>query len=240
MFKRFHKSDAAAAGEQGSAGSETSNVVNENTKSVETQTGSANISVLGDSNIQQPAAPAESQPIKWEGDARYYQTGKKQGQLRPSMAVAGADAEGAESSQFGGLNVGALKASVKKKAEAAPVSEAKNAKAEKKATEAKIGAKMAIRVLDLIVGFISKNQYGKDFNEQQRKDRNDYRASLEKDWEDYLVTLDIPMHPALVVAFGSIMYTADAFNTPAGQERVQTLTEKIGGKLFGFMLGRKK
>lgn len=53
------------------------------------------ISKLESSNI----APTD-EPVKWRGDSRYFQTGKKQGQLKPSASVGGLDAQ----RSFDGIN----------------------------------------------------------------------------------------------------------------------------------------
>lgn len=113
-------------------------------------------------------------------------------------------------------------------------------KAEKKLVEAKVAAKFVMRILDTLTGWISKGSYGENFSESQRKERNKYRSELEKDWEDYLITLDIPMHPAIVAIMGSMLYVAPAFETPAGQARTQSLKEKMIAGVVGRMFGVKK
>lgn len=235
---------------------------NENTKPEETQTAPANISKSEDSNIPPLQADGES----WRGDERYYQQGAKAGTLKAKYRtpeqnatvkrlgfkalfgkpreLTGADHKTETGGALEGLKIDELRASAPGSAQqSAPVTEqstkAKQTKAEKKLVEAKTGAKLAMRMLDTLVMWISKGQYGRDFSPEQRLARNEYREALEKDWEDYLVTLDIPMHPGLVVAFGSMMYAADAFNTQAGQERAQTFKEKIGAKIGAFIFSRK-
>ena len=112
--------------------------------------------------------------------------------------------------------------------------------AEKKGADARVAAKLVMRALDMIVGFIGGGQYGKDFTSAQTKDRNVYRDELDKSWAEYLATLDVAMHPALVAIVGSIIYVAPAFETARGQERVNTLSEKLFGKLGAAFLRRKK
>lgn len=198
-----------------------------------------NISTLGNADIQKPNdAVAGLDAEKWRGDKRYYQSGDKAGQLRPSATKD--EKQAVEPQLFkGGLKVDALKKSVEDKtATPSPMAEktAKEKKAEKRAVEAKVGAKMAMRMLDVLTGWISAGTYGKDFTPEQTKDRNEYRENLEKDWEDYLLTLDIPMHPGLVVAFGSMLYVAPAFQTEKGQEKTKSLKQKIGGWMGGLLV----
>jgi hypothetical protein len=227
------------------AGSESTPPVNES------QTDAANISKSEDSNIsklessniltdeQKPAAPEQADPDAWVGDPRYYQSGKKIGKLKPSAKVAGLDAEKGPSLEFGKLDVSDLKKTIATNAPT-PEQVQLSGKAQKKLIEAKTGAKMVMRMLDVLCGWISAGTYGKTFTPAEMKDRMDYRATLEKDWEDYLLTLDIPMHPGLVVAFGSLMYLAPAMHTEAGQKKVQSLSEKIGGKIVGWFFTRRK
>lgn len=254
-FLTFIKRDQATDGTEGGATG-----TNENTEQATSQTANANtenenISILENANT----SPS------WKGDERFYQEGQKAGQLKPKFrtpeqnaaikrkgykAVMGQPREVTAIStpkvgEFDGLNLGALKVTAPgaAKKDEQPTEEAqtkgKPTKAEKKLIEAKTGAKLAMRMLDTLVNWISKGQYGQHFTPEQRTARNEYREALEQDWVDYLQTLDIPMHPGLVVAFGSMMYAADAFNTPAGQERAQTLKEKVIGKAVGWMFSKK-
>lgn len=190
---------------------------NENTQPENNQTGNANIS------------KSESSNIAWEGNPDYFQSGKKAGQLKPRANKATAPKE------MRGLDIEGLRATenVTEQATApAQISKDKKAlQAEKKLVEAKVAAKFAMRILDTLVGWVSKGTYGADFTTQQRSERNKYREELEQDWQDYLITLDIPMHPALVAIFGSMLYVAPAFETKAGQERTQSIKEKIVSKI---------
>lgn len=260
-IKSYFKQDTTGDGSGGSASGD-----NENTTGQETQTANAKLEVANTANAN--IANANIEP-EWKGDARYFQEGQKAGQLKPKYrtpeqnqsikrkgykATMGQQINKPDSTtgapiastEFAGLNLGDLKTTAPgatKKEEpqssSEPAAKAKPTKAEKKLIEAKIAAKMAMRLLDTLGNWISKGQYGADFNDAQRAARNEYRESLEKDWEDYLVTLDIPMHPGLVVAFGSLMYIAPTFQTVAGEERAQTLKEKVIGKAVGWMFSKK-
>jgi len=179
-------------------------------------------------------------PDNWQGNPDYFQTGKKAGQLKPRAKKAGG-----KSKEFSGLDIGALKATEvvteQNQPQETPINpkeEKAKAKAERKSSDARVGAKIAMRVLDVIVKWISGSEYGKDFTPQQRKDRNEYAEELENDWREYLLTLDIPLHPGLIVAFGSITYIADALATEKGQEKVTSMKEKIFGKV-GMMMFNK-
>ena len=198
-----------------------------------------NISILENSNT----AGSPTQTDNWEGNPRYFQSGVKAGQLKPAFREGGEPAKPAsKSKQFSGLNFDELKATgAPGEQKAKPiVSDKKAAKAEKKSSDARTGAKIAMRVLDTLTKWISKGTYGKDFTPEQRRDRNEYREELENDWREYLLTLDIPLHPALIVAFGSLNYVGDAFATEAGQERAQTIKEKIISKIAVGIFSRGK
>jgi len=182
---------------------------------------------------------SNTSPDNWQGNPDYFQTGKKAGQLKPRAKKAGG-----KSKEFSGLDVSALRATEDVTEETQqgtplnPKEEKAKAKAERKSSDARVGAKIAMRVLDVIVKWISGGDYGKDFTPQQRKDRNEYAEELENDWREYLLTLDIPLHPGLIVAFGSITYIADALATEKGQEKVTSMKEKIFGKV-GMMMFNK-
>jgi hypothetical protein len=161
----------------------------------------------------------------WKGDTRYFQTGAKAGKLKPSADAGGMDAEKANANplEFSGLKTDDLKATAgKAKVKAAAVEEVKKreTKAEKRAVEGKIAASLVMRSLDLITDWISGGAYGKDFTPDTQSARMDYRAQLQSEWEAYLSTLDIPMHPALVVCVGSVMYIAPAIHTPEGGRKI--------------------
>lgn len=189
---------------------------------------------LESANIQSEAGNPGTQPDNWKGDPSYYQTGKKAGKLKPSAAT--------KSTEFSGLNFDALKATPSSnEPQAAPEPPDKKAlKAEKKMVEAKIAAKFVMRILDTLTGWISKGTYGADFTNDQRKERNKYREELEQDWQDYLCTLDIPMHPAIVAIMGSMLYVAPAFQTPVGAERAQSIKDKIISKIAVGIFSRGK
>lgn len=244
MIKFFRKQDAATPAEAGAAGGgQSAEQENETTKPQGEQTEDANISILADSNNQNHATESKKEDDEaWKGDERFFQTGKKAGQLRPTYRRIGEtlprEAGGVDTQpkpgDFEGIK---LDPSATAKPASAPAAAAqdkatKATKAEKKLIEAKIGAKMVMRMLDTLTGFISGGEYGKDFTQPQIKDRMTYREELEKDWADYLQTLDYTIHPGLVVAFGSMMYIAPAFETPKGKERTKTIKEKVLGKLF--------
>lgn len=210
---------------------------NETTQTPNTQTENANISTSADSNIQAEA---------WRGDPRFFQEGKKAGTLKPAFRepgenakkpreAGGIDAE-KPSTAFKGLNVAALKRTESSASpDAAPVDK-KLLKAEKKLADAKTGAKIAMRVLDLLCGFIGGEEFGRGWSTEEAKRRNDYRDTLEQDWETYLQTVDIPMHPGLIVALGSTTYIAEAFKTEKAQKRVAGWKEKLGGFIFKKIL----
>jgi hypothetical protein len=180
---------------------------------------------------------APTQPDNWKGNADYFQSGKKAGTLRPRAA---AKASGKIES-FGGLDIESLNPTQSaEQPEQPPAPDKKALKAEKKLVEAKVAAKFVMRILDTLTGWISKGEYGADFSESQRKERNKYRADLEQDWQDYLLTLDIPMHPALVAIFGSVLYVAPAFETTGGRERSQSIKEKIISKIAVGIFSRGK
>jgi len=221
---------------------------NETTTTRETQTANADIQPLANADIQ-PLANADINPVAaWFGDNKYYQTGSKAGQLRHKFRapkpreLSGVDA----SKSFEGLDTDSLRTSAPgAKTADTPAGDSgdkkgKPNKAEKKLIEAKTGAKLAMRMLDTLTMWISRGQFGRDFSAEQTAARNEYRAALEQDWQDYLITLDIPMHPGLVVAFGSMMYTMDAFSTPAGQERAQSWKAKVGAKIGAMIFSRGK
>jgi len=202
-----------------------------------------NISILENSNT----AGSPTQPDNWEGDPRYFQSGDKAGQLKPAFREGTESAKAAtKSKQFSGLNFDELKATgapgnnnTVSLASDVKAKKAK-AKAERKSSDARTGAKIAMRILDTITKWISKGTYGANFTPEQRRDRNEYREELENDWREYLLTLDIPLHPALIVAFGSLNYVGDAFTTEAGQERAQTIKEKIISKIAVGIFSRGK
>lgn len=210
---------------------------NETTQSANAQTVAANISTSEDSNIQ---------PEAWRGDPKYFQEGKKAGQLKPAFRApadtakkpreaGGVDAE-KPSTVFKGLDVSALKRTTSTATpDAAPVDK-KQLKAEKKLADAKTGAKIAMRVLDLVCGFVGGEEFGRGWSAEEAKRRNDYRDTLEQDWETYLQTVDIPMHPGLIVALGSTTYIAEAFKTEKAQKRVAGWKEKLGGFIFKKIL----
>jgi hypothetical protein len=204
--------------------------------------GNQNISKLANTNLANADIPPTAKKFRpvgdsWKGDKRFFQTGKKAGQMRPSEAVAGADAEKARAGEFEGLKVESLKSSgtTTKEAEPQPEEKKRLTKAEKKIVEAKIGSKLVMRMLDTFTNWIAKGQYGAHFTAEQAAKRNEYRAELEQDWQDYLATLDIPMHPGLVVAFGSLNYVADAFHTPAGQARADGMKRAVFGKVLSSL-----
>jgi len=177
----------------------------------------------------------------WKGDARYFQSGDKAGTLKP--AARDPDNAKTKSKTFAGLNVADLK-STAPVVENIPVvdvkAEREKKKAEKKSSDARVGAKIAMRILDTMVKWISGGTYGKDFNAEQRAQRNQYAEELEADWREYLLTLDIPLHPALIVLFGSTVYVGDAFATDKGQEKVKGWKEKMFGKVGAALLSRNK
>ena len=186
------------------------------------------------SDTNSPIESINQEPkTDWLGDTDFFQTGKKAGQLKPRAAGRGKPA-----TELGGLDIESLRATPSQQAAPPPVQDKASVKAERKLVEAKVASKMVMRLLDMVTNWVSKGQYGADFTDQQRKARNKYRDELETDWQDYLITLDIPMHPALVAIFGSLVYVQDAFNTPAGIERTKTLKEKmIGAVISKFVRG---
>lgn len=250
MFKSFHKFESASTGEEGGAGGSAPElgsvglpVENETTPTPETQTGTANISKLEDSNI--PPKPEKDESVKWRGDSRYFQTGKKQGQMKPSASVSGVDAEKVEAptTKFSGLRTDDLKGKNTKPQitpEATRADDVKRLKEKKKELSAEFSARVVMRLLDTLVNIISKGTYGEGMPEEKIKERMTYRDMLQVEWREYLLTLDVDLAPWAMVAVGSLDYVGAAFNTTGGKERVQSITEKIGGKLFGFMLGRGK
>ncbi len=187
-------------------------------------------------SVSTPANIVPEEKIEWEGNPDYFQTGKKAGQLKP-RARSGATVEA--SKPVSGLDFEALKATAPNSPDATPAPapiDKKKLKEEKKIVEAKIASKLVMRALDLVTSWISGGTFGADFTEQQTKARNKYRDELETDWQDYLMTLDIPMHPALVCILGSVFYVAPAIETKAGKERVQSFKEKGVSKLaVGFL-----
>ena len=173
----------------------------------------------------------------WQDNPLYFQTGKKAGTLKPVKA--------AKALEFSGLDLDALKSTPQAPGEtvapAATAQDKKTAKAEKKSSDARVGAKLVMRILDSLTKWISGGTYGANFTAEQRKDRNKYAEELENDWREYLLTLDIPLHPALVVLFGSTLYVGEAFNTERGKERAQTWQDKIVSKVaVGIFRGAKK
>lgn len=227
----------------------------------DSQTATANISILANSNEAsgeqtQNAETVNSQDSEpaWKGDSRYFQTGDKAGTLKPRFRQIGgaggpprelsgaAPASSAnEPQKFSGLDVGALRntAARKEAAKAAVTAEdKKQLKAEKRKLSADFTARVVMRVLDAAVNIISKGQYGADFNPEQLKKRMTYRETLQDEWREYLLTLDVDLAPWAMVAVGSMEYVGEAFNTPAGKERVTTLREKVLGGIFRATIGR--
>lgn len=205
---------------------------------------SANLDSTTDaSNSQAPLENANTPPvlensnIEWEGNPLYYQSGAKQGQLKKS-----AQKPEENKSKFKGLDLGALKgsASFTDGMEPPAPPDKKAVKAEKKIVEAKIASKLVMRILDTVTGWISGNTFGADFTAQQRNERNKYREELEQDWQDYLVTLDVPLHPALVALFGSVLYVAPAFETVKGREKTESIKTRVISMVVGKMFGGKK
>jgi len=188
-------------------------------------------------NTEENNAPEEKSATveneDWRGDVRYFQTGKKQGQLKPSAAVDGIDAKKA-SMNFSGLKTDSLNPSVKPKNIAQPVAPdstkpARMSKSEKREAEAKVGATVVMRCLDISAELISGGEYGANFSASERESRLSYREQLQNDWEIYLATVDLPLHPALVVIAGSVMYIAPAVTTDKGSAKISWLKNKIGG-----------
>lgn len=199
---------------------------------------------VSDHSLAEQPGHSPTEPDNWKGNPDYFQSGQKAGLLKPS-AKEGAKAAG-KSKEFSGLNFDDLKPTETVNSNTVvaervdPKSEKAKLKAERKSSDARVGAKIAMRILNVIVKWISGGEYGKDFTPQQTKERNLYAEELENDWREYLLTLDIPLHPALIVAFGSVTYVADAFATEKGQEKVSGLKEKIFGKVGMMMFGGKK
>ncbi len=182
--------------------------------------------IVADSTLAHMSAQAPEPEIiaeKWLDNPKYFQTGKKAGKLKP-----------VKSTEFAGLQTDDLHVTqsiTSNSSQAAPVPDKKALIQERKKSDATTGAKLAMRLLDVVTGWISGNTYGNGFDAAQRAERNRYRDELEEDWRTYLMTLDIPLHPALIVAFGSATYIAPAFQTPKGEERVKTWKEKLIGKV---------
>ena len=107
--------------------------VDENTQTQTNQQEAANIRISEDSNTPKP------NEVKWEGDSRYFQTGKKAGTLKPSAGTSGIDAENSgKPAPLRGLKIDDLKQTVKKTSAPEQTTEetkAKPTKAEKKAVE---------------------------------------------------------------------------------------------------------
>lgn len=184
----------------------------ENTLASETQTANANV-------------PAED----WKGNPAYFQTGKKAGKLRPSSR-----AKVAASDEFEGLKTDDLTATVSDKKPSASESgqDAKKriSKAERKATEGRVAAALVMRVLDTVADWLSRGELGRDWNQDQISARLTYREQLERDWAEYLATLDVPLHPGLVCIVGSVMYVAPALHTDAGQSRLSKIKGWIASR----------
>jgi len=182
---------------------------------------------------EQPG-PAPTEPDNWKGDKRYFQTGKKAGQLKPS-------AESAEPTKIGGLDFASLQptASQAQPAQPVPVPDKKAEKEKKKLIEAKTGAKIIMRMLDTLVMYISAGTFGGNFTAEQKSARNNYRDELEEDWQDYLLTLDVSFPPILVAMAGSVFYVTPALETPKGIERTTSLKEKIFGKIAMKVFSKK-
>lgn len=203
-----------------------------------------------DSNTNKPTSQvsddSQSKPAAqdiWKGNSDYFQSGGKAGTLKPR---ARAKADGKLSQELSGLDIEALHKTEKETTGQVVIetvdvkAEKAKKKAEKKSADARIGSKMAMRILDRIVMFVSGGEFGKDFTPDQHKARNAYHDELENDWREYLLTLDIPLHPGLIVAFGSLDYTLEAFKTERGKERVKTWKEKMFGKVGAALLSGKK
>lgn len=182
-----------------------------------------------------PISTSANTDIEWENNTDYFQTGKKAGTLKPRARAPGDTPKNKETT---GLDFESLRStqSVNPSEPVAVTIDKKKLKEEQKIVEAKIASKLVMRALDLITGWISGGTFGADFTEQQTKERNKYRAELESDWNDYLITLNIPLHPALVCVLGSVFYVAPAMETKRGQERVQTFKEKVMGKIGGALI----
>ena len=176
----------------------------------------------------------DASPDEWRGDARYFQTGKKQGRLKPPIAPSGLDYESLKITQ----GAPAANASTAQAAPSEP--NAAEVATAKKSADAKVAAKLVMRALDMLVGIISGGQFGRDFTAQQNKDRNAYRDELDRSWAEYLATLDVAMPPVLVALVGSIIYVSPALETPRGKERVASLSEKIFGKIGAMMWSKRK
>lgn len=181
-----------------------------------------------------------TEPDNWAGDHNYFQTGKKAGTLKPSAKTERVIQSG-KSTTFSMLDLDSLRATTKDDSILDPVTPDKKAqKLERKLVEAKIAAKFVMRILDTLTGWVSGGTFGADFTDAQRKERNKYRDDLEQDWADYLITLDVPMHPAIVAIFGSILYVAPAMQTEKGAERVSSFREKIVSKIAVKFFGGRK
>ncbi len=184
---------------------------------------------------EQPG-PAPTEPDNWKGDTRYFQTGKKAGQLKPS-----AESAIAEPAKIGGLDFASLQPTSPQAqpAQPAPVPDKKAEKEKKKLVEAKTGAKIIMRMLDTLVMYISAGTFGGNFTAEQKTARNNYRDELEEDWQDYLLTLDVSFPPILVAMAGSVFYVTPALETPKGIERTTSLKEKIFGKIAMKVFSKK-
>lgn len=209
-------------------------------EAVENETTTKSEAQVSDGSLTEPVGAAPTQPDNWKGNSAYFQTGKKAGQLKPSAVAAGE-----KTKEFGGLKFDELNPTQTEKTiepPAPPDAKAERAKqkAEKKSSDARVGAKIVLRILDTLVMWISGGTFGQDFTPDQSADRNKYRDELENDWREYLLTLDIPLHPALIAVAGSVFYVTPALSTPKGEARVQSMKEKIIGKVGAAIFSRSK
>lgn len=183
---------------------------NETTSATKAQTANANTA----------NAPAED----WKGNPAYFQTGKKAGKPRPSSRAKVA------ASEFEGLKTDDLTATVSDKKPSEQDTKKRISKAERKATEGRVAAALVMRVLDTVADWLSRGELGRDWNQDQISARLTYRDQLERDWAEYLATLDVPLHPGIVCIVGSVMYLAPALHTDAGQSRLSKIKGWIAAR----------
>lgn len=177
--------------------------------------------------------------VSWDddprkGDARYFQSGAKQGQIRPSAAVSGVDAARA----FAGLDTSDLRQSAtraQQRESAQTERKQRESASKKKEIEGKIAAGFIMQLHDVGCEYISDGTIGRDWTPEQIAERLSYRAQVQDAYAEYMATLNVPLHPAVVLSGLSLRYMLPAFQTERGASRV----ERAKAKVYSWWLSRR-
>jgi hypothetical protein len=198
------------------------------------------VSTGGDENIKDPIGQTDTANIppvsvEWEGDPRYFQTGKKAGTLKPSHATGGLDAESAVP-MFNAS--GKVKPSGRTKNAQMPTREKKVTKSGTASTRQAPEAdemQVAIANANMVVTALDLLRHGISGGEVAPQD--DLRKATVASWSVYLAEQGIKLPSWVQVAVMSSMYVAPAFSTNSGKEKVISVWTKV--KVWWIKRGAK-